>query len=164
MKTRSAMTAAFASLAAVLVGWQFSVAAFAPHSPQAASAGKIADQSNTSDDPIAPTTSTPKSTAPNAATTSKFRDGTVTGQSVNTPFGVVQVKVIVASGSISNVVPIRLTDVGDQSVQIDNYAVPILHGEVLQSQSAHVSGVSGATYTSEAYLGSLQSALDRLAK
>lgn len=159
MKTRSAMTAAFASLAAVLVGWQFSAAAFAPHTQQAASPGTSSNQLNTPGNPNSPNTS-----APNTTTTSGFRDGTVTGQSVDTPFGVVQVKVIVASGSISELVPIRLTDVGGESVQIDNYAVPILRSEVLQSQSAKVSGVSGATYTSEAYLGSLQSALDQMGK
>ena len=37
---------------------------------------------------------------------------------------------------------------------------PILHSEALQAQSAQIDTVSGATYTSEAYRESLQSAID----
>jgi uncharacterized protein with FMN-binding domain len=40
--------------------------------------------------------------------------------------------------------------------------VPILNKEVLQSQSAKVDSVSGATYTSDGYLRSVQSAIDKL--
>jgi uncharacterized protein with FMN-binding domain len=45
-------------------------------------------------------------------------------------------------------------------VQISNRAAPLLRAEVLQSQSADVQTISGATVTSEAYLNSLQAALD----
>jgi uncharacterized protein with FMN-binding domain len=38
----------------------------------------------------------------------------------------------------------------------------MLKSEVLSAQSANVNTISGATYTSQAYLASLQSALDRL--
>ena len=44
---------------------------------------------------------------------------------------------------------------------IDWRAVPILRQETLQAQSARIDVVSGATQTSEAYIRSLQSALDR---
>ena len=37
----------------------------------------------------------------------------------------------------------------------------MLRQEVVAAQSAHVSNVSGATYTSQAYLSSVQSALDQ---
>jgi uncharacterized protein with FMN-binding domain len=46
-------------------------------------------------------------------------------------------------------------------VQISNRAAPILRDEVLAAQSASVANVSGATYTTRAYLSSLQSALDQ---
>ena len=39
-------------------------------------------------------------------------------------------------------------------------AIPELHDRVIAAQSARVDGVSGATYTTEGYLDSLQSALD----
>jgi uncharacterized protein with FMN-binding domain len=69
------------------------------------------------------------------------------------------VAVTIVAGKITNVTALKLTDAGSMSVQISAYAVPILRSEVLASQSANVSGVSGATYTSAGYLGSLQSAL-----
>jgi uncharacterized protein with FMN-binding domain len=71
------------------------------------------------------------------------------------------VKIVVVGGTITDVVPVRLTDQGSRSVQLSNYAAPILRAEVLAAQSAKVASVSGATYTTDAYLLSLQSALDQ---
>jgi uncharacterized protein with FMN-binding domain len=52
---------------------------------------------------------------------------------------------------------------GDQrSARINTSAEPILREEAIATDSADVSVVSGATYTSEAYAASLQSALDQL--
>ena len=48
-----------------------------------------------------------------------------------------------------------------RSQYISEQAAPYLHDEVLQAQSAHIDVVSGATYTSESYMQSLQSALDK---
>jgi uncharacterized protein with FMN-binding domain len=45
--------------------------------------------------------------------------------------------------------------------QINGYAVPVLTQETLTAQSASIDSVSGATYTSEGYITSLQSALDK---
>ncbi len=164
MKTRTALTAVFASLAAALIGWQFSAVPSSTDTPQATSGGTSTNQLASPTSPGSPnlTTPLPSTTSPTAPKSSGPRDGTATGQSVNTQYGSVQVEVVVASGSISDVIAVHLTDRGGESVQISNYAAPILRGEVLQSQSAQVSSVSGATYTSEAYLSSLQSALDQL--
>ena len=90
-------------------------------------------------------------------------DGTYTGTSEQTRFGDVQVQVVVAGGKITDVQALHLTDQEQRSVQISNYAAPILRQEVLASQSASVSNVSGATYTTDGYLSSLQSALDQAA-
>jgi uncharacterized protein with FMN-binding domain len=72
------------------------------------------------------------------------------------------VQVTVANGKISNVQSIELPS-GGRSGQISNYVAPILAREALQAQSASIDIVSGATYTSEAYANSLQSALDQAA-
>jgi uncharacterized protein with FMN-binding domain len=48
------------------------------------------------------------------------------------------------------------------SQQICEQAIAILRSEVLSAQSATIDGVSGATFTSEAYAQSLQAALDQL--
>ncbi len=98
------------------------------------------------------------STSPAPATAAS---GTFTGSSVSTRYGDVQVQIVVAGGTITDVKALRLTDADGRSVQISNRAAPLLRSEVLSSQSARVSSVGGATYTSDAYLGSLQSALDQ---
>jgi uncharacterized protein with FMN-binding domain len=96
------------------------------------------------------------SPAPSAAV-----DGTYAGQTVSTRFGDVQVEVVISNDTISDVVAMHLTDDGQRSVQISNRAAPVLRQEVLDAQSASVNTVSGATYTSDGYLQSLQSALDQ---
>jgi uncharacterized protein with FMN-binding domain len=98
--------------------------------------------------------------APDAASTGSA-DGTYTGSSVDTRFGSVQVSVTISGGAITDVTALKLTDHESRSVQISNRAAPVLREEVLAAQSADVSNVSGATYTSDAYLESLQSALDQ---
>ncbi|HOW01131.1 MAG TPA: FMN-binding protein [Rhodoglobus sp.] len=95
------------------------------------------------------------------APTTGATDGTYAGSTVNTRFGPVQVQVTIAGGAITDVTALQLTNTDGRSVQISNYASPILAQEVLSSQSAQVSNVGGATYTSQAYLQSLQSALDQ---
>jgi uncharacterized protein with FMN-binding domain len=72
-----------------------------------------------------------------------------------------QVSVTISGNSITEVTALQLTNADGRSRQISNYAAPILRKEVLSAQSANVSYVSGATYTSDGYLRSLQSALDQ---
>ena len=60
----------------------------------------------------------------------------------------------------------KITDIGgtfsyhtDRSLYIMQQSLPQLRQQALQSLSANVSIVSGATYTSDAFIGSLQQAL-----
>ncbi|HEX7473712.1 MAG TPA: FMN-binding protein [Candidatus Limnocylindrales bacterium] len=93
--------------------------------------------------------------------TGALRDGTVTGQLEDMRFGPVQVQVTIASGQITDVTALQLPS-GGRSGRISSFAEPALRSEVLSAQSANIDIVSGATYTSEAYVQSLQSALDQL--
>lgn len=86
--------------------------------------------------------------------------GTVLGGAADTPFGTVQVKVSYTGTKITNVRAVQLTDSSQHSVSISAYAAPILRQEALSKQSAQIDVVSGATYTSEGYIQSLQSAID----
>ena len=85
------------------------------------------------------------------------------GNVVATRFGTVQVQVqiTVASGQLTDVTALKLTDAGNQSVRISARAAPILRSEALAAQSANVDVVSGATYATDGYTSSLQSALDQ---
>ncbi len=87
---------------------------------------------------------------------------TISGQTVDTPYGPVQVQVQVSGGRITAVQPVQLPQDRQRDIEIDNYAVPQLIQETLSAQSAQIDMVSGATFTSEGYVQSLQSALDQL--
>ena len=85
---------------------------------------------------------------------------TYTGQSVSSRFGPVQVQVVVSDGQIVSATAV-LYSTGGRDGEINSWAIPQLQSETTTAQSASIDTVSGATYTSEAYIGSLQSALDQ---
>jgi uncharacterized protein with FMN-binding domain len=86
----------------------------------------------------------------------------VTGSTVQYGYGQLAVKVTVRGGRIVDVVVPSIQTAEPYSQQLASQAIPTLRSEVLSAQSAHIQGVSGATYTSEAYAQSLQSALSKL--
>ena len=164
MRTRATLSGIFASVAILVVGWQAGSAAItAVHSSSGTTGSNSASTARaTSPAPTPSVAAAPAApTAPAAPAAPAAPGGTFTGNSVSTQYGSVQVQVVVANGKITDVKALHLTDDGGRSVQISNSAAPILRSEVLSSQSARVSTVGGATYTSDAYLTSLQSALDQ---
>jgi uncharacterized protein with FMN-binding domain len=94
--------------------------------------------------------------------TSRSADTTVTGAVVNTQYGPVQVQVTVANGSWVDVQAISLPSGDPTSARISDFAAPQLRQQALAAQSASLDGVAGASYTSEGYRQSLQSALSQL--
>ena len=81
---------------------------------------------------------------------------------MNTRYGVAQVRVTVSGGKIAKVEAVQLQSADPKSASISSYAAPVLQQSALSKQTAAVDSVSGATYTSASYEGSLQSALDKL--
>ena len=98
----------------------------------------------------------------NNGTGASSRTTTVTGDVVQTQWGPVQVQAVVQGGTITGVKVLQYPNGNSRDVEIANYALPILIQETTQAQSAQVDMVSGATYTSEGYVQSLQSALDQV--
>ena len=96
-----------------------------------------------------------------AKTTSGAKNGTFTGAAESTQFGDVQVQAVISGGKLTNVVVLQVPDRGGYEDQIVQVAVPELKTEALSAQSANIDVVSGATYTSQGYAESLQSALDQ---
>ena len=88
--------------------------------------------------------------------------GTATGDVIPTQYGDAQVRVTVRNGRIVKIQALQLQGNDPRSVEISSSAEPILEQEALSAQSANIDTVSGATYTSESYEQSLQSALDKL--
>ncbi|MFE9998703.1 FMN-binding protein [Streptomyces avermitilis] len=85
---------------------------------------------------------------------------TVTGDTVQTRWGPVQVRVTVRNGVITEVTAVAYPQENPKDQEINSYAIPQLRREALAAQSAQIDSVSGATYTSDGYRQSLQSALD----
>ena len=154
MRTRAALTSIFASVGVLIIGWQAGSAAMNATQPASTT---TTTSSGTSGGTTGGTTSTTTTTTATVASA----DGTYTGDDVNTRFGSVQVEITVSSGQITDVTALQLTDADGRSRQISNRAAPILQSEVIAAQSSNVNNVSGATYTSDAYLQSLQSAIEK---
>ncbi|HUX72240.1 MAG TPA: FMN-binding protein [Cellulomonadaceae bacterium] len=89
--------------------------------------------------------------------------GTTTydGAVASTRWGDVQVRITVANGKVTASEAIAYPNGNGHDQQINAYAIPILNQEAVAAQSAKISMVSGATVTSQGYLQSLQSALDK---
>ncbi|MEU8828146.1 FMN-binding protein [Streptomyces sp. NPDC048636] len=96
-------------------------------------------------------TSTPSSPS------SKAVSGRFTGEVVETRQGPVQVRITLAKSRLTKVDVLEGVHDEGPSAQ----AVPQLTERALTAQSADIDAVSGATYTSQGYISSLQSALDR---
>jgi uncharacterized protein with FMN-binding domain len=103
--------------------------------------------------PTTTTTTTKKTTAPSTKT--------VTGDATDTRYGPVQVQITVTNGKLTAVQAVDYPQQERRDQEINAYAIPVLNKEALTAGSAKIDNVSGATYTSDGYASSLQSALDK---
>lgn len=107
------------------------------------------------------TTAAPTTAAPSTSSAASSASGTILGDSADTRWGPVQVQIIVQDGKITAVsVPVYPANNG-RDQEINATALPTLVQETLSAQSATIDMVSGATVTSDGYVTSLQSALDK---
>ena len=179
MRARAAAAAAIASAGILAAGWQAGAQAIEASSVTGIAKTGTGASGNSGSSNAAGSSSTGTSGSTGSAGSSGsssgtagsggsqgssssagLKDGTFNGPSEDTRFGTVQVAVVVAGGKITDVKALHLTDAERRSQMISAYAAPVLRSAVLQAQSVHVDTVSGATITSDAYLSSLQGALD----
>jgi major membrane immunogen (membrane-anchored lipoprotein) len=85
----------------------------------------------------------------------------VTGRVAQTQWGPVQVRLTVTAGKITAAEAVQYPNGNGRDQQINSYALPVLGREVLAAQSGDIDLVSGATVTSDGYVTSLQSAIDK---
>jgi uncharacterized protein with FMN-binding domain len=134
-------------------------------STAAAAGGNSSASTPYSGSTAAGTTSTPSASGSTSSSSSSSSSGstsgTVTGTVAETRWGPVQVQLTVANGSITNVAVVQYPNSNGRDQEINARALPILIQETLKAQSAKIDMVSGATYTSDGYVTSLQSALDQ---
>ncbi|MBI1794963.1 MAG: FMN-binding protein [Chloroflexi bacterium] len=107
-----------------------------------------------------PASSSNPAPAANQTSSSTYKNGTFTGPQVDAYYGIVQVEAIVQNGKIADVQFLEYPNERQTSVRINSIAMPYLQQEAVQAQSANVDLVSGATLTSQAFIMSLQSALN----
>jgi uncharacterized protein with FMN-binding domain len=100
-------------------------------------------------------------TAQSAGASAGYTDGTYTGSKADALYGTVQVQVGIAGGRIADVQFLSHPSGREESNEINHYAAPILVRQAIAAQNADVQVVSGATLTSQAFMKSLQAALDQ---
>jgi len=99
-----------------------------------------------------PTAAQPSGAQPSGATNDSF-----TGDAVSMRYGIVQVKITVQNGKITDAQALQApTGSNDRYTQM---AVPRLREQTITAQSANIQGVSGASFTSYGWYKSLVSAI-----
>ena len=179
MRTPAAFMAGAGSAAIVAVGWMFGAQAIAATTaatstssagantqssasssgatPSASASASASASGSSSNAAGSGTNSGSSSSSGSGTTTSGVADGTYTGQDVYEPQfgGDVQVSVTFAGGVITDV-----TTISCNATHGAHQACPMLRSEAISAQSANISTIGRATYTSLVYIQSLQSALD----
>ncbi len=178
MRSKIALMLALAGITGVYALWQVfgtntSAAAVLPLSAatqQPAQTQSQPQQSTTVHNATEPSSAPSSNTAPSQTATApaappkpkgQYADGIYTGSVANAYYGNVQVQAIIQGGKIANVKFLQYPYTHSASMYINQQAMPYLTQEAIQAQSANVSGVSGATFTSEAFAQSLSSALNK---
>ena len=126
-----------------------------------ASASKKATTKKTTTTSSAATTAaapTPTPVATKSVTTTGV-SGSFTGDAFNVGYGMVQVKITVSNGKITEATAVQAPS--GRSQRFTDYSVPNLRQQTLSAQSAAISGVSGASYTSYGWYKSLITALQK---
>ena len=88
--------------------------------------------------------------------------GEVEGEAFSNHYGVVQVKIIVDNGKLTDIKTL-IAPAGESS-PITEMSLPVLRSDILASQSLEVDLVSGATETSASYIQSVRSAVEAFNK
>lgn len=102
---------------------------------------------------------TPKKTV--AKTSGMYTDGTYTGNSADAYYGYIKVQAIIKNGKLANVIFLDHPQDRNNSIRINNYAMPVLKQEAIRAQSSNVDTVSGASFSSGAFRESLADALSQ---
>ncbi|TFE38799.1 FMN-binding protein [Streptomyces sp. ICN441] len=103
----------------------------------------------------------PANSAPAGSGAVPAGGATVLGDEADTQFGPVQVELTLSGGRITGARAVKVPSTDANSRKIAESSVPQLNQAAVDAQSADIDTVSGATYTSQGYIRSLQSALDK---
>lgn len=116
---------------------------------------------SSNDSPSSSSSSSSSNSTPVTQSGSNYKNGSYDGSVGNAYYGDVQVRITISNGKLSNLSFLQYPNDNNTSSRINAQALPTLKSEALQAQSAQVDGVSGASYTSQAFQDSLKSALQK---
>jgi uncharacterized protein with FMN-binding domain len=125
-------------------------------------AGLVALLSFKSHVPAVPAAASTGTGSTGAGSSAKLSAGetAVNGHVTDTAYGPVQIQLIMKDRKIVKVAVLQQPANTIHDIQIGEFAFPKLISETLTTQNGKIDAVSGATYTSAGYIGSLQNALD----
>ncbi|MGH7250166.1 MAG: FMN-binding protein [Minisyncoccia bacterium] len=103
-------------------------------------------------------TSLPSASSSSSAT---YKDGKYTGNAADAYYGYIQVEAIINGGKITDVQFLQYPNDRQNSIFINQQAMPYLKQEAIKAQSAKVDIIGGATDTSYAFIQSLTNALNQ---
>lgn len=89
------------------------------------------------------------------------KDGTYDGDVVQTRYGPMQIEVVITNGKIASAVALQQPDGDRTSRQINEQVIPMLNDAIVQYQTLDFGNVSRATFSTNGYKESAQSALDK---
>jgi uncharacterized protein with FMN-binding domain len=143
-----------------------SASGVAPSTDVTQSATKVTSQATPASKPSSKATSKKSKAAVDTTPTptqsqSSGLSGTFQGDTSQTRWGPVQVQITMTDGAITDVSTLQYPNGDRKSMKISSQVIPWLQQETLQVQSAEISGISGATYTSTGFRESLASALQK---
>ncbi|NQG98089.1 FMN-binding protein [Streptococcus suis] len=118
-------------------------------------------QQTSSSTPTASSTSAASSSSASAESKGSMTDGTYTGAVTSTDRGDYQVQITVSGGVMTDITILEYPSDNPTSESINAGALPTYEAEALESQSADVNAISGATEAYKGFTGSLQDALDQ---
>ena len=146
------------TVAALIVG-AFILYSFFYRSNAVAVLPPTSNQPGTSANASSPSSTGSTPGAAGASGSGTYKDGTYTGSVDDAVWGNVQVQVVIQNGKITSVQFLQHPNDRSRSIEINQYADPILINEAIQAQSANVDIVTGATDSSDAFIQSLTDAL-----
>ena len=152
-------------VALVGVGGLIGLLSYHPNSTQVGAASSKSPEASASTSPSSSATPVSAGNSAGASTSnsssSKYKDGTYTGETVDVGFGPVQVQAVVSGGKLTAVNFLQMPSDQHHSQEIAAQAEPILKSEALAAQSASIDTVSGATQDSDGFVKSLTAALSQ---
>ena len=161
MRARAVLGGVLSSVAVLVIGWQVGGQTATTASPPTSTSDTSGSGTSGSGTSGTDASGSGASGTSGSTASGSTASGTFLGAVAQTRYGPVQVRIVVSDGTITDVTAPQLTDADGRSVAISAQAAPVLRQEALQAQSAQIQAVSGATFTSEGYTTSLQSAIDQ---